>query len=1421
MKQFGVILAAMLFAISSAFADGTKQFMPNAGTDENNPTPKGITYLSIAAQEGGNGPSRPFARYNHTGDQESCEEPHRLHIRIIDHENEKIHFGFGDKTASGTLKFRIKDPTGKIVFAERDVPTSGTGYIGSGDDGESYKKAYFGPKSVDSRGYDYLELDPEMDGDYYIEFDNGSNIGSTDGNTAISLKLFDITVVKDGKAENGRVWSRAWGLNTNGTHHESYTTFYTMSTDFFVSKVYLNGFEPYQFVVACNSFGSENTNNCEEDRKSQKPAEAPYNKIPEYQVFLTQPDPDYWGEAKIPNVPDKLTFAGDAMTCEDLIFVVQLLYNENATLELYMDTDQDGITDKVIAALLQANIIKDRGFHYPWKDRTELKEAGQGKYFYNPAADGCARRYTLSLFDQSYSYPYVKMVNDVSFPSTDRVNPGDSLKAVPKYENDEYTFLNTTTNSYERITMTYPIGSEQNPVLIESANDLEKLATAVYNGESFYKCIKNFYHYWEGGVEKYGDYCYTILNSGDNEGFRNTYFYIVAPTGTIELNGPHGNDWEGIGAYNENAVPPINNPFRGHIRAGRYQPNPTDDLTNETRALSAGDQDTIIIHGTNGLFAYCDGATIENIHVKGVIESSSGTEVENYGISLGGICDFAKNTTFSHCTNNCIVIQNSSKSGVTGVGGILGSGVNCIIDSCSNYGRVTVQHSMSAGGIAGTLTGEANVNFCYNVANVVNSLYSGGIVGYVSLGDDTDVTITNCKNEGAISTNGGEANQRAGGILGEADDLTTITACYNKGTISDSDVCGGICASEGTDVEVSYCMNEGIVSGENNTYSIGRVSQTTKSVSTSPFVYVNNNCPNGETNSSCEPVDNTGNKATIYNSIVAFDSEDNVVDEDSPFYLDEEGNLKMFNIECCGRTFRQEDAGRMFNDSITFYIKWDGKDSEGECVTGDVTVSYQKNSGVTHFPFYDPENNIADRGLVVYRISPIQDTITNVGRIDRLMSKGDVEKWIVESDVADSTANGWTIVPDVEPKRYQTAYQAANGITDPSYYGYTNLPKDYFGSGNTIPDEKGIELKLFWDDTKISQAGTCDYSYYDEELKKTVVVVDDGVIKKDDDPLGYRFGETKTSVATYEDLCTGYTIRRGWSTINICDGKTEKKGGVKYCPKIKSGYTCQKWQRVKTSSETSKCFGISNLSSSNVWFTSPNASKADKTGGYYGSTAGGHLFPASNFGNQNTMNTWWNGVEVKQLVPLKLTANEPAVLMPIELTQWTATNLEESVLLEWTTASEENNDYFAIERSIDGVTWKVLGNVGGAGTTSATHYYSFEDTKPVSGISYYRLKQVDFNGEYTYSSVKCINRPANADKMYKAYVNKDIDAFIVQGEEIAACNIEVYNNLGIKMTNLSFNPISTDKVVINVGQLPIGTYFIKICNGSKSVVKSW
>ena len=119
MKQFGVILAAMLFAISSAFADGTKQFMPYEKTVDGVMQGKGETYLTIAAQEGGNAASRPFARYNgKKSPYESCDEPHRLHIHIEKPEDETICFGFGSKIGgSGEkyLHFRVKDPDGNIV----------------------------------------------------------------------------------------------------------------------------------------------------------------------------------------------------------------------------------------------------------------------------------------------------------------------------------------------------------------------------------------------------------------------------------------------------------------------------------------------------------------------------------------------------------------------------------------------------------------------------------------------------------------------------------------------------------------------------------------------------------------------------------------------------------------------------------------------------------------------------------------------------------------------------------------------------------------------------------------------------------------------------------------------------------------------------------------------------------------------------------------------------------------------------------------------------------------------------------------------------------------------------------------------------------------------------------------------------------
>lgn len=97
-------------------------------------------------------------------------------------------------------------------------------------------------------------------------------------------------------------------------------------------------------------------------------------------------------------------------------------------------------------------------------------------------------------------------------------------------------------------------------------------------------------------------------------------------------------------------------------------------------------------------------------------------------------------------------------------------------------------------------------------------------------------------------------------------------------------------------------------------------------------------------------------------------------------------------------------------------------------------------------------------------------------------------------------------------------------------------------------------------------------------------------------------------------------------------------------------------------------------------------------------------------------------------------------ILPIELIDFSASCLDKSVQLKWTVASQINNDYFTIERSMDGVNFKQVGIVDGAGNTNRMINYSFTDNQPYDGLSYYRLKQTDFNGGYEYFqlvSVEC------------------------------------------------------------------------------------
>ncbi len=180
------------------------------------------------------------------------------------------------------------------------------------------------------------------------------------------------------------------------------------------------------------------------------------------------------------------------------------------------------------------------------------------------------------------------------------------------------------------------------------------------------------------------------------------------------------------------------------------------------------------------------------------------------------------------------------------------------------------------------------------------------------------------------------------------------------------------------------------------------------------------------------------------------------------------------------------------------------------------------------------------------------------------------------------------------------------------------------------------------------------------------------------------------------------------------------------------------------------------------------------------------------------------GCEVSKNV---MVLQEP-IILPVELTHFDAALIGDIVLLDWATASERNNDHFVIERSVDGISWEEIGREYGYGTTSVPHSYRFTDEHPLYGVSYYRLKQVDFDGKYDYSPVRSVEYiKSSAPVRILWYPNPS------RGEiRWAAAHTEGILTIAI-MDILGRQVFSTDASnlsgnTLNVGHIIPGTYFI-------------
>jgi Secretion system C-terminal sorting domain len=168
-----------------------------------------------------------------------------------------------------------------------------------------------------------------------------------------------------------------------------------------------------------------------------------------------------------------------------------------------------------------------------------------------------------------------------------------------------------------------------------------------------------------------------------------------------------------------------------------------------------------------------------------------------------------------------------------------------------------------------------------------------------------------------------------------------------------------------------------------------------------------------------------------------------------------------------------------------------------------------------------------------------------------------------------------------------------------------------------------------------------------------------------------------------------------------------------------------------------------------------------------------------------------------------------AAALPVELSNFQAVNKGNRNVLTWTTLTEFNNKMFKIERSLDGKSFTEIGEMKGAGTTNFPRSYTFNDEGPLS-ISYYRLRQVDYDGKEKPSNIVSVSLKVGSDITLFPNPTKDKIAFNTTYFE--PNRVVVYNNLG---------QIVMDKVYqineLDVSSLPTGVYVLELLSSSSVV----
>ncbi len=174
--------------------------------------------------------------------------------------------------------------------------------------------------------------------------------------------------------------------------------------------------------------------------------------------------------------------------------------------------------------------------------------------------------------------------------------------------------------------------------------------------------------------------------------------------------------------------------------------------------------------------------------------------------------------------------------------------------------------------------------------------------------------------------------------------------------------------------------------------------------------------------------------------------------------------------------------------------------------------------------------------------------------------------------------------------------------------------------------------------------------------------------------------------------------------------------------------------------------------------------------------------------------------------------------LPIELLDFTAhVTDKQTVHLNWQTSSEINNDFFTVEKSRNVLDWGSLTTIIGAGTSNEVLNYETDDNYPEMGITYYRLKQTDYDGQFTYcSEVKSVNLYHKVnDLIERVWVNQSKLNLHIYNHLYGNFNVDIINSAGMSIYHKNFCVNKDNNLLrINLSGNPSGFYMISVYNQS-------